>query len=89
MYNEDFKIVLNKLKEKVDIIFLDPPYKTNFAIDAIKIILENNLIKEESMIIIETDIKDELMEQLENLNCNIYDIRKYGRAYIIFLKGGK
>ena len=89
VYNEDFKIVLNKLKEKVDIIFLDPPYKTNFAIDAVKIILENNLIKEESMIIIETDIKDELMEQLENLNCNIYDIRKYGRAYIIFLKGGK
>ena len=89
VYNEDFKKVLNKIKEKVDIIFLDPPYKTNFAVDAIKIILENNLIKEESMIIIETDIKDELMEQLENLNCNIYDIRKYGRAYIIFLKGGK
>lgn len=41
LYNMDFKdMIKNKLEEKLDIIYLDPPYKTNYAYEASKLILE-------------------------------------------------
>ena len=43
-------------------------------------------IHENTMIIIETDDKDKMIESLKNIDCEIKDIRKYGRAYLIFLK---
>lgn len=46
--NKDYKKALEELKDiKFDIIFLDPPYKTNFGEIATKIIAENNLLSEE------------------------------------------
>ena len=55
LYQADFKEVLtNRSGDKFDIIYLDPPYKTNFAIEAIKIILDKELLKESASIIIET-----------------------------------
>ena len=87
LYQTDFKEVLtSKIHEKLDIVFLDPPYKTNFAIEAIKIVLEKNLLKEDAMIIIETDDSNRILESLKSINCEMKDIRKYGRAYLIFLK---
>ncbi len=87
LYQADFKEVLtNRSGDKFDIIYLDPPYKTNFAIEAIKIILDKELLKESASIIIETDDKNKLIENLQNIDCKVNDIRKYGRAYLIFLK---
>ena len=89
-YQADYETVLRtKLKEKPDIIFMDPPYQTNYAYQAIKIILEKKLLKENSIIIIETDQEKKVKEQLENLEIQIMDERKYGRAYLIFLKGAE
>ena len=76
----------SKIQEKLDIVFLDPPYKTNFAIEAVKIILEKDLLSENAIIIIETDDSNRILEDLKNINCEIKDVRKYGRAYLIFLK---
>ena len=87
LYQTDFKEVLrNKIHEKLDIVFLDPPYKTDFAVDAVKIIIERNLLNQNAIMIIETDDSNRLLEKLKNINCEIIDIRKYGRAYLIFLK---
>ncbi len=87
IYHTDFKNLLqHKIHEKLDIIFLDPPYKTNFAIEAIQMILEKEFLNENAIIIIETDEKDKIINQLEKINCETVDIRKYGRAYLIFLK---
>ena len=87
LYQADFKEVLtNRISEKLDIIYLDPPYKTNFAIEAINIILTKEILHENTMVIIETDDKDKMIESLKNIDCEIKDIRKYGRAYLIFLK---
>lgn len=88
LHQSDFKkVLINKINEKVDIVFLDPPYETDFATEAVKILLEKNLLKQNAMIIIETDNSKKVIEDLENINCEIKDIRKYGRAYLIFLKG--
>ena len=85
----DYKELLrNKIKEKLDIIYIDPPYNSDFAVDAVKILIENNLLNKESLIIIETDREEKILKQLtnENLEVEIIDKRKYGRAVIIFLK---
>ena len=88
LYQSDFKEVLtNRIHEKLDIIFLDPPYKTDFVIEAVKMLMEKDLLKDNTMIIIETDDSDRILENLQNINCEIKDVRKYGRAYLIFLRG--
>ena len=87
LYEADFKEVLkNKLKEKIDIVFIDPQYKTDFAYEAIKILANSKNIKKESLMIIETDEEERILKQIENLEIEIIDKRKYGRAHLIFLK---
>ena len=87
LYEADFKEVLkNKIKEKIDIVFIDPPYKTDFAYEAIKILVNSKNIKKESLMIIETDEEERILKQIENLEIEIIDKRKYGRAHLIFLK---
>ena len=45
-----------------------------------------NHIKKDSYIIIETDDEKRIIEQIKSLKVNIVDQRKYGRAYLIFLR---
>ena len=84
--SKDYKKALNMLKdEKFDIIFLDPPYKTKFDIQALEIIIENNILTQEGIIIIETDHKQERYEMLKKMDINVYDLRSYGRVSLFFL----
>lgn len=90
LYNLDYELLLKtKIKEQADIIYIDPPYKSDFAINAVNIILENGLVSEHSIIIIETDEEEKILRELEKIEIKITDKRKYGRAILIFLKIGK
>ena len=85
---KDYKKALEKFydeKIKFDIIFLDPPYETNFAEKSVEIIVGNNLLNKGGIIIIETDTKEKIIDSLSNINIKIYDERKYGRVSLIFL----
>lgn len=85
IYNADFKECLKKSSnEKFDIIYLDPPYKTNFVQEAISLILKLDLIHKDSKIIVETDDK-KIAEEIKKQNVQIIVERKYGRAIIIIL----
>lgn len=79
---------LNKQNTKFDIIFLDPPYKSDFAIKAIKYIFDNDMITEDGTIIFETDDKNKEQEILKYKEMRICDIRKYGSVYVIFIRKG-
>ena len=71
---------LRKSKEKVDIIYLDPPYlKISFReiIDNIK---KSNILKDNTIIIIETT-KKENFDDLEEIKA-----KKYGDKYIFIYK---
>lgn len=84
--NKDYKKCLEELEnEKFDIIFLDPPYKTNFGIEATKIIIEKEMLSDEGIIIFETDKREE--EYIEEFDkyASIKDLRKYGRVTLLFL----
>ena len=83
----DFEKALLKFHNqnlKFDIIFLDPPYKTDYNIKAIDLILRYNLLNENGQMIIETDIPEKILEELKSFSLNIYDIKRYGRVTLIF-----
>ena len=85
--NMDFKMCLEKIKDqKFDIIYLDPPYETNYIIESLEKIIKLDIIKEKSLIIIETDDEERIEKEIENIKVKIVDKRKYGRATIIFLE---
>ena len=87
----DYKKCLTNLKDKFDIIFIDPPYKLDIAIKSVEIILKNNLLAEDGIIIIETDDEIRELQEIKELDYNIeiIDRRTYGRIKLIFLKKEK
>ena len=87
--NVDFITCLEKIKnQQFDIIYIDPPYATDYIAKSIKKIIEFKIINNESIIIIETDDEKRILREIENMEVRIVDKRKYGRATIIFLKLG-
>ena len=80
------KLIEQKINEKIDIIFLDPPYDSNYVFLAIDKLIKNKRLNKDSLIIIETDQKERIKEKINNLPVDIIDERKYGRANLIFLK---
>ena len=72
-------------KEKFDLIFIDPPYADNMVKKSILNIMEFDLLNNNGKIIIETDDEERILKDLEQIQVNVYDLRKYGRVKIIFL----
>lgn len=60
----DFKKVLNSIKEKVDIIFLDPPYNQGFIDKCLEMIYQNNLLTDDGIIIAEHNISEVLPNRI-------------------------
>lgn len=82
----DYKKSLDILKgEKFDIIFLDPPYESEFDIIALNVIIENEMLSSEGVIILETDHAQEKETILKKMRINVYDLRNYGRVSLFFL----
>ena len=86
LYNCDFKEMIAKIDEKMDFIYLDPPYKTDYIKKSLELLLGSNLIRNNTKIICETDEKERIIKEIEKMNLNVTDQRKYGRANILFLK---
>lgn len=87
VYYNNYEELLNKdFLEKPDIIYLDPPYDTDYVFLALRQMLEKNLLKKETLVIIETDNPERIEKQIEKLDLEKTDKRKYGRAYLIFMK---
>lgn len=84
----DYKKALEELKNKkikFDIVFLDPPYLTDYAEVAAKIIIENDLLNEDGLIVLETDNEKKVIDNLDTNILEIKDIKKYGRVFLLFL----
>ena len=87
LYNLDYELLLKtKVRENLDIVYIDPPYDSDFAIKSVEILINKKLVNEDSIIIIETDNEKKILEELEKKQVEITDERKYGRAVLIFLK---
>ena len=87
LYNLDYETLLkDKINEKMDIIYIDPPYNSDFAVKSVEYIINKKIADENTNIIIETDNEENILEQLKNTEIEITDKRKYGRATLIFIK---
>lgn len=78
----DFSVCLNGLTGGFDIIFLDPPYRLDIGEKALSLIVENNLLKEDGVIVYEWD--KPFQANTDGLIKT--DERKYGKAYFTFFK---
>lgn len=81
--NMDYKKAIETLKEKFDIIFLDPPYKTNYIEEAIKLITKYDILSNEGIIVCESDSLDRI---IYDDNYKVIKDKKYGDKYIVILK---
>ena len=80
VYNMSYEKAITKMSNenvKIDIVFIDPPYRLGIAANSIKLIIQNDLLNENAIIVVETDEKErdikEILE-LKNLNKELQKI---------------
>lgn len=74
-------------KEQFDIVFMDPPYMTDYVENALSLILKYNLITSESLIIAEAPIDKDFSFAL-GLGYEIIEEKEYKTNKHVFLKTG-
>ena len=83
VYEKDYISFLDSVNEKFDIVLLDPPYKTDFGVNAINILLEKDLLKNNATIIFETSEEKEF--SFDN-DCFEVKKKKYGTVAVYKLE---
>ncbi len=85
---EDYKKCLEGQNKAFNLIFIDPPYKLDIAVDAIKRILNLKLLSQGGIIILETDEEERELQELKQVEVEVevYDKRKYGRVKLLFIR---
>ena len=84
--NMDYKKALNYFNDnnnKFNLIFLDPPYKTNYIEESIKLIDKYNIIEKDGLIVCESD---DLNKIIYDSNYEMIKSKKYGDKYIVLIK---
>jgi 16S rRNA G966 N2-methylase RsmD len=79
--NLDAQTYLTSTADKFDLIYIDPPYASDFGLKALK--KANLVLKEDGLVIYENE--KPFLESVEGLVK--VDERKYGRVYLTFFKG--
>lgn len=75
--------IIKKEKQKFDVIFLDPPYQTNYITKSIELITQYDLLNKGGLMICESDDLEKVIYS------NYYKelkTKKYGDKYIVILK---
>jgi len=83
VYCKDYLDFLNSINIKFDIVLLDPPYNTDYGINAIKVLTEKNLLNDNAIIIFETAENKEI--DFANLPFEIKK-KKYGKVSVYKLE---
>lgn len=81
----DYKVALSKFRDegtKFDIIFLDPPYKSDFGNNSIRLISEYNLLADDGILIYEC----EKGTTVDSADFVIYDEKVYGTIKVVFIR---
>lgn len=78
VFNKDGLALLDQITEKFDIVYLDPPYKSDVKVDALKKVIR--ILNDEGLCILEDEsfFEDKLEGLVE------IDRRKYGRVHLTF-----
>ncbi len=80
VYNLDFRTLLDRLDVRFDIIYIDPPYRSDFAEEALARVAARGLLNTGGVAVVESDRP--FTAQFDALVR--YDERRYGRSYLTF-----
>jgi len=84
LIESDFKTALKKLvASQFDIVFLDPPFATNYGEEAIKFLAEHNMLKSDGVIVYE-HAAGKTFEIPQNFS--VVDQKKYGTIVVSYLE---
>ncbi len=81
----DYLVCLRQQREPFDVIFIDPPYRMEYGVSALKEIEKRGLLSEKGVAIYERDKPFE--GEIDGLEK--YDERRYGKAYLTFFRKGE
>lgn len=70
--------------EKFDLIFMDPPYKTDLVKKALEFLSSSNILKEDALIIVEQDMDESLDDAYGNLTKTRE--KKYSKTKLSFFE---
>lgn len=82
----DYQKALNIFQDQsiqFDLIFLDPPYQTNYIEKSLILINKYNLLKNDGLIVCESDSLDKI---IFSNDYHMIKEKKYGDKYIVLLK---
>ena len=80
VYNLDFRALLQRLDVTFDIVFIDPPYRSGFAAEALELVAARRLLNTGGVAVVETDRPPEAAPA----SLVRYDERRYGGTYLTF-----
>ena len=80
----DFLQCLARLNTKLDVIFVDPPYKSDFYSVVLEEVDRRELLSEDGWVVCEHSASDELPQAVGNLT--LFDCRKMGTVKFSFYK---
>ena len=78
---EDFLTALDKFDTKIDIIFIDPPYKSDFYDKSLQILENKNLMQNSGVVVLEVEEN----KKFNNYNFKIESEKRYGKKHLIYL----
>lgn len=81
----DYKKTIEKIKNtKFDIVFIDPPYNKGMGLEAIELLISNDMISTDGIIVYETDEVENIPDSIKNYER--YNYKKYGRNILNFYR---
>lgn len=83
VYNQDVYLYLKKCSRKYDLIFMDPPYEKDMTAEAVKLIVDNNLLNEGGLIVTEKSA-NEKVDDFSKLS--IIKNKSYGNSLLTIYK---
>lgn len=84
LYFCDYRACLDRLNCQVDLVFLDPPYRSGLYSDVLQRLAERSVVKSGGIVVCEHSANDEM--PTDTFGFELYDQRKIGTVEFSFYK---